>query len=121
MNSKDITKVSGAIITSYTNLFFLEEISRLNIVRHTVKKNLNRTIEDLKQIETDYFTQVDKIDKDNLADKLVSNKITFIDYILNAFDFNDFCKMQEVCYAFKLDRQRVTGITDKILRENQNK
>lgn len=44
--------------------------------------------------------------------------MTFLDWLLNEFDFNDFSKFQEIAYAYKLEPNRVTGITDKILLNN---
>ena len=94
---KDIEKISGAIITSFTNLHYLEEVSRLGVIKHIAKKNLSRTLEDLK---------------------LIANKMSFVEFLLNDFSFNDFSKFQEIACAYKLDPKRVTGITDKILLEN---
>ena len=37
---------------------------------------------------------------------------------LNEFDFNDFCKIQEVCKAYTLNKEEVTNVTDKILIDN---
>ena len=118
MNSKTITKISGAILTSYINLFYLEEVSKTNLFRHKTKLNLKRVIDDLKEIEYKYFNEIEKVDKNELNDKLTANQITFIDWMLNEFDFNEFTKFQEIAYAYKLDDKRVTGITDKILLEN---
>lgn len=121
MTSENITKVSGAILTSFINLFYLEEINKLGIVRHTAKKNLKRTLEDLKEIERVYFNETDKLDDKQLADKLIANKMVFIDWMLKEFDFNDFSKFQEIAYAYSLKPKRLTGITDKILLENGSK
>lgn len=119
--NKTITKVSGAILTSYINLFYLEEVSKTNLFKHKAKRNLSRTLEDLKEIEYKYFNEIEKVDTNDLNDKLTANQITFIDWMLNEFDFNEFTKFQEIAYAYKLDHKRVTGITDKILLENNSK
>lgn len=118
MNTKIITKISGAILTSYINLFYLEEASKTNLFRHKIKLNLKRVIDDLKEIEYKYFNEIEKIDENELNDKLTANQITFIDWMLKEFDFNEFTKFQEIAYAYKLNAKRVTGITDKILLEN---
>jgi hypothetical protein len=116
-NKKEITKISGSIITSFVNLFYLEEVERLGIIKHTAKKNLKRTLEDLKQIEKDYFNKTEEIDDKNLGDKLVANNLVFIDEFLK-FDFNDFTKLQEVFVAFTQDKKRLISISDKILVQN---
>mgnify|MGYP003636407163 CR=1 FL=1 len=115
---KDIEKISGAIITSFTNLHYLEEVSRLGVIKHIAKKNLSRTLEDLKLIEIEYFNQIENLDEDALGDKMIANKMSFVEFLLNDFSFNDFSKFQEIACAYKLDPKRVTGITDKILLEN---
>jgi len=118
MNKKQIVKVSGAIITSFINLHYLEEVKQLKVMKQSAKNNLNRTIKDLIHIENTYFNEVEKIDDKNMSDKLVSNNITFVNWLLNEFDFDDFTKFQEVAYSFKLDKYRICSISDKILKEN---
>ena len=121
MNRKIIEKISGAILTSYINLFYLEEVSKTNVFKHRSKLNLKRVLDDLKEIEYKYFNEIEKVDENELNDKLTANQITFINWLLNEFDFNEFTKFQEIAYAYKLDHKRVTGITDKILLENNAK
>ena len=118
MTKEQITKISGAIISSFINLHYLEEVKRLGIIKQSTKRNLNRTLEDLKLIETDYFNETEKLDDENIGDKLIANKMIFIEWLLNEFDFNDFIKFQEIAYAFQLDPKRISGISDKILIEN---
>lgn len=120
MTEKTIEKIQGAIISSYETLFYLEEIKKVApcIFKHRSKLNLKRTLEDLREIEQAYFDEVDKIDVEDMSGKLIANKLIFMDWLLNEFDFNDFAKFQQIAYAFKLKPERVTGITDKILIEN---
>lgn len=118
MNTKTIEKISGAILTSYINLFYLEEVSKTNVFKQGAKRNLKRVLDDLKDIEYKYFNEIEKVDENDLNDKLTANQIIFLDWMLKEFSFNDFTKFQEICYAFKIDPKRVTGITDKILTEN---
>ena len=118
MNEKQIEKISGAILMSFINLHFLEECSQLGIFKHRVKKNVKRTIEDLIDIETVYFNEIEKTDENGMGDKLVSNSMDFISFLLSDFEFSDFIKIQEVVGAYSMDRQKVTELTDKILKEN---
>ena len=118
MNKKQITSISGSIISSFVNLHYLEEVSKLGVIKQNAKKNLRRTLEDLKLIESNYFNETEKLDEDELGDKLVSNNMVFIEWLLKEFDFNEFSKFQEIAYAYKLDPKRVAGITDKILTKN---
>ena len=118
MTLKDTIKIGGAIITSFINLHYLEEVSRLGLVKHTAKKNLNRTLNDLKDIEVEYYNKTEKVDKNGLSDKLISNIMTFVDWLLKEFDFNQFSEFQEIAYAYKLDPKRIKGISDKILKDN---
>lgn len=115
---KEIENISGAILSSFINLHFLEECTRLGVFKHRVKKNVKRTIDDLIEIEKVYFNEIEKTDDDGMSDKLVSNSMEFLSFLLKDFDFNDFIKIQEVVGAYSMDRQKVTELTDKILKEN---
>ena len=115
---KQIESISGAIITSFINLHFLEECNQLGVFRQRVKNNVKRTIDDLIHLETIYFNEIEKTDENGMGDKLVSNSMDFISFLLNDFDFNDFIKIQEVVAAYSMDRQKVTELTDNILKEN---
>jgi Rad3-related DNA helicase len=118
LNEKQLEKITGAIITSFVNLHFLEEIKLSRLVKHKVKNNLNKTLNDLIQIERKYFDEIESIDDDNLSDKLVANKLEFVKWLLNNYSYNDFTKLQEVCLAYTTDRKKVTDITDSILKDS---
>ena len=118
MTKEYTIKIGGAIITSFINLHYLEEVSRLGIIKQSTKNNLSRTLNDLKVIERDYYNETEKVDENELGDKLTSNTITFVDWLLNEFDFNEFSEFQEIAFAYKLDAKRIKGISDKILIEN---
>jgi len=118
MNKRQIEQVSGAIITSFVNLHFLEEAKQTGLFRQRTKNNLKRTIDDLLQIENNYFNEIEAVDKDNLGDKLVANKLEFIEFLLNKFTFNDFSKMQEISMAYALDKEAITKVSDEILLKN---
>ena len=104
LTDKQVEKISGAIITSFVSLHFLEEVASIGIFRQRVKKNVKRTMEDLLDIENNYFNEVEKLegDENNMADVLVANKLEFIKWILNEFDFNDACKKTKLSLRFKL-------------------
>jgi len=120
LTDKQVEKISGAIITSFVNLHFLEEVASIGIFRQRVKKNVKRTMEDLLHIENNYFNEVEKLegDENNMADILVANKLEFIKWILNEFDFNDFTKIQEICIAFSKDKVKLCKTSDEILTNN---
>tara|TARA_R110002124_G_scaffold71463_1_gene191509 strand:+ start:11 stop:418 length:408 start_codon:yes stop_codon:yes gene_type:complete len=118
MTKKQVVAVSGAIITSFVNLHFLEEVSRSGAFRQSAKNNVKKTLQDLIQIEEKMFSEIEAIDDENIGDKLVANKLQFVDWILNRFDFNDFSKIQEVCIAYSMDTARLTKVSDQILTEN---
>ena len=120
LTNKQVEKISGAILTSFVNLHFLEEVASIGIFRQRVKKNVTRTMEDLLHIENNYFNEVEKLEGDdnNMADILVANKLEFIKWILNEFDFNDFTKIQEICIAFSKDKVKLCKTSDEILTNN---
>ena len=118
MNKEDAIKTGGAIITLFIASHYAQEVSHLPLIKHSVKKNLNRTLADLKEIELKYFDETEKVDENGIGDKLTANSIIFVDWLLNEFDFNEFSEFQEIAYAYKLDAKRIKGISDKILIEN---
>ena len=115
---KQIEQVSGAIITSFVNLHFLEEASLTKLFKQSVKYNVKRTMGDLIDIENNYYSKVEEVDEKNLGDKLVANKLEFVKWLLSKFDFNDFTKIQEVCIAYSLDKEKLIEISDRILTED---
>jgi|TARA_R110000822_G_scaffold146570_5_gene285657 hypothetical protein len=118
VTDRQLEKISGAILTSFINLHYLEEAKSTGLFQRRTKLNLNRTIEDLLYIETEYYNKVESVDDRDLSDKLTSNKIEFIKWLLNDFNFNDFCKIQEICKAFDFDREALTKTSDEILLKN---
>tara|TARA_R110002126_G_scaffold127771_1_gene270154 strand:+ start:715 stop:1086 length:372 start_codon:yes stop_codon:yes gene_type:complete len=120
LSKKAVQFVSGGIISSYITTHYLEESKHLGVFKQSAKMNVNRTLKDLIKIELDYFNETENIDDKDLSDKLVSNKLTFIDEFLK-FDFADFTKLQEVFVAFTKDRKRLVSISDKILIEDKAK
>ena len=121
LTEKQLEKISGAIITSFVNLHFLEEVNTIGIFKQRVKNNVKRTMADLLDIENNYFAKVEEVDEKDLGDKLVANKLEFVQWLLNKFDYNDFSKLQEVCAAYSLNPKELTEISDKILINNGSK
>jgi len=118
MNEKQLEKISGAIITSFISLHFLEEAKNTGLFKQKVKNNLNRTIKDLIDIEEDYFSKIDNIDDNDLGDKLVANSLEFVKILLSRSSFNEFTKMQEVCAAYLANPEEMSKLSDKILLDN---
>ena len=118
MRQKDLEKLSGAILTSFINLHFLEDADKVGLFKQKVRNNVRRTISDLKEIEVNYYNKVEEVDESDLADKLTTNKMVFLEWLLNKFDFNDFCKIQEICLAYELDKEAITESSDKVLENN---
>ena len=58
------------------------------------------------------------MDEKDLGDKLVANKLEFVKWLLNEFDFNDFTKIQEVCIAYSKDKPKMVAASDKINLEH---
>ena len=113
-----LEEISGAIISCFIALHFLEEANQSGLFRQRVRKNVKRTLDDLIHLETTYFNNIEKVDEAELGDKLVANSLEFITFLLKMFRFNDFSKMQEIAVAYSLDKEAVTKVTDKILLDN---
>jgi len=118
LTNKELEQIGGAIITSFVNLHFLEEAQTGGLFKQRVKNNVKRTLNDLINIEDEYFSKVEDIDDNELGDKLVANKLEFVRWLLQKFTFNDFSKIQEVCVAYSLDKEKLSEVSDAILLEN---
>ena len=118
---KQLEQISGAIITSFINLHFLEEAIQSGLFRQRVRNNVKRTIQDLIQIENNYFSEIERVDDSGLGDKLIANNLEFVGMLLKMFDFNDFSKMQEVAVAYSIDRDAIIKVSDEILTKNGTK
>ena len=118
LSNKELEQIGGAIITSFVNLHFLEEAQTGGLFKQRVKNNVKRTLNDLINIEDEYFSKVENIDDKELGDKLVANKLEFVRWLLQKFTFNDFSKIQEVCVAYSLDKEKLSEVSDAILLEN---
>ena len=118
ISKEKLEKISGAILTSFISLHFLEECDRTGLFKHRTKNNLRRTISDLKDIEINYYNKIEKVDEGDLADKLTTNNLVFIDWLLKKFNFNDFCKLQEICLSYEMDREAIEEVSEKILKQN---
>lgn len=118
LNDKQLETVSGAILTSFINLHFLHEAKNLGVFKQKAKLNLNRTMQDLMFIEKQLFDKLDSIDDSETADKLIANKMEFVDWVLNKFSYYEFLKVQEVCAAYSIDKEKLTKVSDEILIKN---
>ena len=118
LSNKELEQIGGAIITSFVNLHFLEEAQTGGLFKQRVKNNVKRTLNDLINIEDEYFSKVENIDDKDLGDKLVANKLEFVSWLLQKFTFNDFSKIQEVCVAYSLDKEKLSEVSDAILLKN---
>lgn len=118
MTDKDLQKISGAILTSFINLHFLEDADKIGLFKQKVRNNVRRTISDLKEIEVNYYNKIEEVDESDIADKLTTNKMVFLEWLLNKFEFNDFSKIQEVCLAYELDKGAITKVSEEILEKN---
>lgn len=119
-NEKAIQLVSGGILSAYVTTHYLEESKRLGVFKQSAKMNLKRTLVDLIKIEEDFYNEAEKSDDTDISGKMVANNLNFIDEFLK-FDFTDFTKLQEVFVAFTIDRDRLIGISDKILTKEISK
>lgn len=117
-NEKQLEQITGAILTSFINLHFLEEAMQSGLFRQRVRKNVKRTIDDLLSLEHRYFSEIEKVDENDLGDKLVANNLEFLTFLLKMFRFNDFSKMQEVAVAYSLDKEAITKVSDEVLIKN---
>ena len=117
-NEKQLEQITGAILTSFINLHFLEEAMQSGLFRQRVRKNVKRTIDDLLLLEHTYFSEIEKVDENDLGDKLVANNLEFLTFLLKMFRFNDFSKMQEVAVAYSLDKEAITKVSDEVLIKN---
>jgi len=117
-SEKQLEQITGAILTSFINLHFLEEAMQSGLFRQRVRKNVKRTIDDLLSLEHRYFSEIEKVDENDLGDKLVANNLEFLSFLLKMFRFNDFSKMQEIAVAYSLDKEAITKVSDEVLIKN---
>ena len=117
-SEKQLEQITGAILTSFINLHFLEEAMQSGLFRQRVRKNVKRTIDDLLLLEHTYFSEIEKVDETDLGDKLVANNLEFLSFLLKMFRFNDFSKMQEIAVAYSLDKEAITKVSDEVLIKN---
>jgi len=117
-NEKQLEQITGAILTSFINLHFLEEAMQSGLFRQRVRKNVKRTIDDLLSLEHTYFSEIEKVDENDLGDKLVANNLEFLTFLLKMFRFNDFSKMQEIAVAYSLDKEAIIKVSDEVLIKN---
>ena len=118
ITKKDLLNISGGVLSSFENLHYLEECKDLKVFRHTAKKNLSRTLEDLMKIEIELYNEIEKVDEKDLQAKKTENNLDFMKWLLTSFDSSQVQKLKEVCVAFSIDEKRITSISDKIHLNN---
>ena len=92
LSEKQLEQVSGAIITSFVNLHFLEEAKASGLFRHQTKKHVNRVINDLIEIENNLNGKIEfdtsiKYKLESLGVLIISWK--FIVFVSMFIDFID--------------------------------
>ena len=121
MSLKTLHKVTGSILMNYMANHYNQEIMDTELYRGKLKTKLLQLTEELTKSELEIFDKVFDIDKDGTVHKLSSNLIDFIEVMLTSTNFPEFCKLQEIVVAFTLNPARIGGISDKILKENNEK
>jgi len=120
MSKKDLEQASGAIISSFVALHYLEEVSHTSVFKKDLKYKVKSAIEALKKVEKDYYDKIENIDSNDLSNKLSHNSISFIEACIHKQLFNDFTVIQEIIMAYKIDPKRIKGISDKIHNKNNS-
>jgi hypothetical protein len=118
MRQKDIHQATGAILSSFIALHYLEQVSHLPIFKHSLKRSLNNSIKELQKVEKQYFDKVGEIDSNEIADKLSANQMAFISMLLKGKIYHEFTTIQEIVMAYELEPKAIKGISDKILIKN---
>lgn len=114
-------KITGAILMNYLANFYNEQIKHTPIYKQRLKNMINNTIKELTKAESEVYEKVYEIDENELGHKLSSNLIDFLNEMIKDNNFIEFCKLQEIVMAYNLDPKRISGISDQILKENNNK
>jgi len=120
MSKKDLEQASGAIISSFVALHYLEEVSHTSVFKKDLKYKVKSAIEALKKVEKDYYDKIENIDSNDLSNKLSHNSISFIEACIHKQLFNDFTVIQEIIMAYKIDPKSIKGISDKIHNKNNS-
>ena len=118
LNKEQIENLSGAILTGFEHAHYLEEAVKMGVFEPSALKQVQKTLKHLIFMEKNYYNAVDEMDEKNMADKLFSNKLSFVKWMINKFPHGKYNKLQEVCVSFSLDPYRLGRISDKILIEN---
>ena len=118
LTEDQIQNLSGAILTGFEHAHYLEEAVKIGIFEPSALKQVQKTLKHLIFLEKHYYNAVEEMDEKNMADKLFSNKLDFVDWMIKKFPHGKYNKLQEVCVSFSLDPYRLARISDKILIEN---
>jgi hypothetical protein len=121
LTEKQVQNLSGAILTGFEHSHYLEEAVKDGFFEPAALKQVQKTLKHLIFLEKHYYNEVEAMDEKNIAEKVFSNKLYFIDWMINNFNNGMYNKLQEVCVSFSLDPHRIGRISDKILKENNAK
>jgi len=118
LNENQIENLSGAILTGFEHCHYLEEMVKAKVFAPAALNQVKKTLKHLMFLEESFYNQVEAMDEDNLADKIMSNKLDYVKRHLNKYHNSKYIKFQQIEVAFDLDPVRLAGISDKILQEN---
>tara|TARA_R110000850_G_scaffold254298_1_gene379688 strand:- start:1835 stop:2212 length:378 start_codon:yes stop_codon:yes gene_type:complete len=118
LTEDQVQSLSGAILTGFEHAHYLEEAVKIGLFEPSALKQVQKTLKHLIFLEKNYYNAVEEMDEKNLADKIFSNKLYFIDWMIKKFNHGKYNKLQEICVSFSIDPHRIGRISDKILSEN---
>lgn len=121
MNDKTLMNLSGAILECFLASFYLNEVKHTKVFKQSLKLALNNAQKELLLVEKNYFNGIDEIDEGQMSDKLVANKMAFIDYLVNRYSYDDFSFIQEILLAYDKNPKEMKKFSDEIIIDNGSK
>ena len=118
MTNKTLQAVTGSILSCFMALHYLEEVKSTNFFKGSLKNLLNRVIKELIIVEKKYYDKIDVIDGEDTADKLMSNKLTFIKEMQKEHNYAHLSDLEQIICAYRLDPKALMRVTDKIHYNN---
>ena len=118
LTKEQVENLSGAILTGFEHAHYLEEAVKDGFFEKSALTQVKKTLKHLIFLEKHYYNAVEEMDKNNVADKMFSNKLYFVDWMIKKFTHGKYNKLQEICVSFSLDPYRLSRISDKILIDN---
>lgn len=116
---KIIDTLSMSIITNQLALHYNEQLKYLgcNYYKHNLKKYLNLTIKELIKAEEKEFDKVESVGE-TISNQQFSNLQSSVEF-LSKHGMVDFMFLNKVNMASNIDRNRLEGIVDKILKQKK--